>query len=145
VVQDVEVVRARHERQLGCEAVLPQMLSVQLALEDPVPRLVAAHEQLDRAMRSGRQPQGVVAPRGLLGQANLGVDRGVHRRLGIEDAADRHGAFDHVRRQARGRPVVGERDRAQVRAGGVAGQGQPVRIAAVRARMAPGPGDRAQG
>ena len=36
LVQDVEVVHARQDRELGCEAVLPEVLGVELALADPL-------------------------------------------------------------------------------------------------------------
>src|SRR5918996_2672539 len=109
LIDDVEVMGPRDHAELRLEAVLAQMPGVPLALANPFLRLVTTDEQLDRAADRGRQPQGVVAARDLLGEADLGVDRGVHRRFRIEDAARRHGALDQVRRQAIRRPVVRER------------------------------------
>ena len=44
LIEDVEVVRARHNREVRREAVLPEVRGVELALADPLRRLVAAHE-----------------------------------------------------------------------------------------------------
>ena len=143
-VGHVEMVVGIHFQVFGLEA-------VRLALLREVPRLplerlrfAAADGADDRPVEVQRQALRAVGRRGLGGEPEVLLKVRVAVRLDIEDAADRNGAPDHVRRQpVIGRPVGRHHHAGQVPAGRMAADVDASRIAAVVGDVVEGPDERA--
>ena len=91
--------------------------------------------------RPGVKKKRVVASRNFQSQADFRIDRDVHGRLGIVDAADGHGSFDQIGRQPEGAPVMTHGHGRDVRTGRIAGDGKAIGIGTVVGRMTVDPSD----
>ena len=129
-VADRKVILAADLPIIGRKAAFPAQLCEIGRLPDPVRRFAAADRHQNRADRSWQVGNQAVARSFIRCQADLRIHLQHRYRLQLIDAGDRHHALHDVGGAAFPCPVAGQHHRRQMRAGGMAGQVEPVRIAA---------------